>query len=164
MKRGENLHKHGMSGTPEHRSWCQMMTRCYWSKPGDRNFALYQGAGVTVCERWHDFGNFFADMGAKPSAQHSLDRFPNAAGHYEPTNCRWATAKQQANNWKTRNRRIEFQGECLPLPEWAARLGISRESLRDRIDSGWSIERALTTAAIRQRERMPNGTFATAGN
>lgn len=164
MNRGENLRKHGLSGTPEHRAWCQMMARCYWSKPGDRHFSLYQGAGVSVCERWHDFVNFLADMGQKPSPQHSLDRYPNPAGNYEPGNCRWATAKQQANNWCTRNRRIEYRGEYLLLSEWAARLGIARESLRDRIDAGWPIEKALTTPPHRRRKRMPDGTYAPAGN
>lgn len=164
MHRGENLYKHGKSGTPEHRAWCGMMTRCYWSKPGDKNYALYQGAGVVVDAPWHDFVNFLADMGHKPSPKHSLDRYPDAAGNYGPDNARWATAKQQANNWKNRNRRVEFEGECLTLPEWAARLGLSRESLRDRLATGWSIERALTTPAVRQRKRLPDGTFATAGN
>ena len=148
--RGECLRKHGMSGTPEHRAWCGMMTRCYWSKPGDRNYALYRGAGVVVVERWHDFVNFFADMGAKPSPKHSLDRYPNPRGNYEPGNCRWATAKEQAN------------GERLTVSEWARRLGISRSSLRDRLDAGWSIERALAMPAVRVRTRTQDGRFADA--
>jgi hypothetical protein len=164
MKRGENLRKHGLTGTPEHRAWCSMMARCYWSKAGDRNYALYRGAGVSVCDRWHAFENFLADMGTKPSPKHSLDRYPNAAGNYGPGNCRWATAKQQARNWKTRNVLFEHAGEALTLSEWAERLGISRGSLRDRINSGWSLARALTTGPIRNRERMADGSFAPFGN
>jgi hypothetical protein len=141
-----------------------MMARCYSSKPGDRNYALYRGAGVVVHARWHDFENFLADVGKKPSPKHSIDRYPDASGNYKPGNVRWATAKEQANNWKNRNRRIAFEGEYLTLPEWAARLGLSRESLRDRIESGWSIARALTTPALRQRKRLPDGTFAISGN
>lgn len=160
MKRGENLRKHGLSGSPEHRSWGWMMARCYSSKPGDRTYALYKGAGVAVCDRWHSFENFLADMGKRPSPKHSLDRFPDASGNYEPGNCRWATAKEQARNWKNRNVRYEHGGEALTLSEWAERLDISRESLRDRILSGWSLERALTTPAIRKRERATDGTFA----
>lgn len=160
MKRGENLRTHGLTGTPEHRAWCGMMTRCYWSKPGDRNFALYKGAGVGVDPRWHEFLAFREDMGPKPSPRHSLDRFPDAAGNYGPGNCRWATAKQQARNWATRNVRFEHGGESLTLSEWAERLGMARESLRDRIQSGWSVERALTTPPLRHRERSPDGTFA----
>lgn len=162
MKRGANLRKHGMTGTPEHRAWCGMMTRCYWSKPGDRNYSLYRGAGVVVADRWHTFANFVSDVGLKPSPKHSLDRFPNAAGNYESGNVRWATPKEQANNWSKRNRRITFNGETLALPEWAARLGITRESLRDRIDSGWPIDRALTVPAVRNRRRNEKGVFVNA--
>lgn len=160
MRRGENLRKHGLTGTPEHRAWCNMMGRCYSTKPGDRSYALYQGAGVRACERWHTFENFLSDMGAKPSPKHSLDRFPNAGGNYEPGNCRWATPKEQARNWKTRNRILTYAGESMPLSAWAERLGVAREMIRDRLATGWSVERALTTPPIRNRERGADGTFA----
>ncbi len=159
MRRGEHLYKHGMTGTPEHKAWCGMMTRCYWSKPGDHNYALYRGAGVLVTERWHDFTAFLADMGEKPSPKHSLDRYPNPSGNYEPANCRWATSKEQANNWGTRNRRLTFRGETLLLSEWAQRLGMARESLRYRIDSGWPIERALTVPPRLMRSRDTLGRY-----
>lgn len=56
-------------------------------------------AGITVCERWRDsFENFLADMGERPSKAHSIDRFPNRDGNYEPGNCRWATAIEQSRN------------------------------------------------------------------
>ena len=159
-KRGDNLRRHGKSGTPEHRAWCCMMTRCYWLRPSDKSYPWYQGAGVTVCERWHNFSDFLADMGPKPSPKHSLDRFPNAFGNYEPGNCRWATPKEQARNWKNRNVLYEHNGEALTLSEWAERIGLRRESLRDRLQSGWTLERALTTPPVRQRKRAEDGTFA----
>lgn len=162
MKRGENLRTHGLSGTPEHRAWCGMMTRCYWSKPGDKNYALYKGAGVVVADRWHDFKNFLADIGLKPSPKHSIDRYPNPIGNYEPDNVRWATSKEQCRNWSTRNRRITFGDQTMLLSEWAQQLGLTRESLRDRLDSEWSVEKALTTPPVRRRERMSDGTFASA--
>lgn len=162
MKRGKNLWKHGLTGSPEHRSWCSMMARCYSSKAGDRNYALYKGAGIKVCDRWHDFQNFLADMGKKPAPNYSLDRHPDASGNYEPQNCRWATPKQQARNWKNRNVRYEHGGESLTLSEWAERLHIRRESIRDRINSGWPLSKALSTPPIRNREREHDGTFAPA--
>ena len=139
-----------------------MKVRCI--NPKSQDWDLYGGRGITVCDRWKDsFAQFYADMGPKPSAAHSIDRI-DSDGHYEPGNCRWATATEQANNWKTRNRRISYNGETLTLPQWAQRLGLSRESLRDRLDSGWSIEKAVTTPAVRQRRRLSDGTFQAVGN
>lgn len=145
----------------EYRSWSGMRTRCTNQRFVD--WRLYGGRGISVCERWNSFANFFADMGPKPSPKHSLDRI-NSDGNYEPSNCRWATAKEQANNWSCRNRKLTFNGETLSIPEWAARLELTRESLRDRIESGWPIEKALTTPAIRNRRRLSDGTFQTVGN
>jgi hypothetical protein len=164
MKRGQNLFKHGLTGTPEHKAWCGMMTRCYWAKAGDRNYALYKGAGVTVCQHWHDFRNFLLDMGPKPSAVHSLDRFPNGRGDYEPGNCRWATPKEQARNWTVRQRVLTLNGESMPLSAWAERLGCRPELIRDRLSTGWTIERALTVPVIKTRQRLADGSFAPFGD
>jgi len=161
-QRGKSLLKHGMTGTPEHRAWCGMMTRCYWAKPGDRNYALYRGSGVTVAECWHEFTNFLADMGAKPSSQHSLDRYPNASGNYEPGNTRWATPTEQANNWASRNTRYSLNGETLTQAQWCRRLGIKAGTLRDRLNNGWSLELALTLPAVRHRNRDDKGRYANA--
>jgi hypothetical protein len=86
-------------------SWCMMRTRC--TNPEYPDYPNYGGRGISVCERWlgvRGFANFFADMGEKPPGM-SLDRIdPN--GNYEPSNCRWATAKQQKNNQRLSRDRV----------------------------------------------------------
>ena len=158
MKRGENLRKHGLTGTPEHRSWLSMITRCYGSDPSRGDFHLYQGAGVQVCHRWREsFLNFLADMGPKPSNRHSIERI-DSRGDYELANCRWATPKEQARN-TSRNRRISHRGITLTLVEWSERTGLKREVIADRLNRGWSVKRALTTQLTTSRNRNKMGRY-----
>lgn len=92
------LHKrtHGLYGTPEYFAWTHMVDRC--ENRNNPSYFRYGGRGITVCARWREsFQSFIDDVGKRPSNAHSLDRIDNS-GNYEPSNCRWATAKQQANN------------------------------------------------------------------
>ena len=100
---------HGRSGTRTHRIWMAMNKRCYWD--GYPEWHLYGGRGIAVCEKWrHSFPAFLADMGECPLGL-SIDRIDND-GNYEPGNCRWATAKQQAANRRpARSRKTRNYGQ-----------------------------------------------------
>lgn len=100
---GDHKKSHGMCfpRTPEYAAWCNMIGRC--NNKNDARYSSYGGRGIQVCERWRKFENFLADIGLKPSKGLSLDRKDND-GDYEPGNCRWATAKEQANNTRRTRR------------------------------------------------------------
>lgn len=87
--------RHGMTGTPEHAAWSRMRSRC--NNPRNNSYKNYGGRGIKVCDRWESFENFYADMGPRPSPDHSLDRKDNELG-YGPANCRWATYSEQIRN------------------------------------------------------------------
>jgi hypothetical protein len=89
----------------EYGTWRNMRRRCY--QPNHRKYPLYGARGIQVCEQWRNsFAAFLADMGPKPrpTRRYSIDRI-NVNGNYEPGNCRWATAKQQARNRRPRRRK-----------------------------------------------------------
>ena len=91
FKHGEAPNRHGKKATTEYCAWLSMKARCAYNQRYIRN-------GTTVCRRWlRSYAAFLADMGRRPSSQHSLDRI-NTYGHYTPANCRWASKSEQANN------------------------------------------------------------------
>ncbi len=132
--------RHGATDTTEYRVWLGMRKRCRYVK--HKHYASYGGRGITVCDRWQVFENFLADMGPRPSMRHTLDRINND-GHYEPSNCRWATSDEQHNNRRS-NRFLEHNGERLTMAQWAHRLGIPPRTLRARLRRGWSLADSVT--------------------
>ena len=87
---------------------------------------------------------FLRDVGHAPSDLHSIDRFPDNAGHYVPGNVRWALPLEQANNTRA-NHRVTFHGETRTVAEWERHLRLPPGRVKWRLRHGWSVERALTT-------------------
>jgi hypothetical protein len=143
MTKLNNTHGQSKVGftTSIYTCWQHMIQRCY--NPNNKGYKNYGGRGIKVCERWHKFENFFADMGDMPNGMF-LDRKDNN-GDYTPENCRWATRKEQQNNTR-RNVWKDLNGEKRTLTQWAEHLGINVNTLRSRLKQlNWSIERLFTT-------------------
>jgi len=137
--------KHGeFSGgktTAEYRAWNAIKARCH--RPTCPSYHRYGERGIAVADEWRfDFLRFLADMGRRPTRQHSIERIDNDKG-YEPGNCKWATADEQAKN-KTSTIRVDVDGESLCLKDACSRLGISYKAVHLRVSRyGWSLEEAL---------------------
>lgn len=123
---------HKMSGTQEYRAWLSMWSRC--TNPKDIGFKDYGSRGITVCERWLSFENFFADLGTKPTITHRLDRRENE-GNYEPNNCRWVTAADSNRNTRA-TLKVTHEGRELCLAEAARLLDIPYATARYRFRKG----------------------------
>ncbi len=137
--------KHGMTGTPEHTAWTSMQNRCY--NPKDDSYRYYGGKGITVCGEWlgpKGFQRFFACIGLRPSNKHSLDRYPNRHGNYEPGNVRWATPEEQQRN-RSNNLFLTLNGVAKTQAEWAEITGWNKATFRYRRKKGWTDEEVLTT-------------------
>ena len=143
----ENIRKanstHGLSGGPEYKTWLKMKERCL--NKNAINYERYGGRGITVCERWMSFDNFFADMGKKPTPDHSIERKKNDAG-YSPENCKWETRKVQCRNRRS-SRILNVNGDEKTVAEWAEITGIGRSTIEHRIKIGWPPARAISEPA-----------------
>jgi len=109
-----------------------MLNRC--RNQNDKDYPRYGGRGITVCERWNEFANFLADMGECPKGM-TIDRAENAKG-YEPGNCHWKTAKQQARN-RRNNKLVTINGTTLTAAEWDEKSGFNRGTVARRVSRGW---------------------------
>lgn len=121
--------------------WRNMLARC--QQESCPNYPWYGGRGIRVCERWQDFDAFASDVEALPGTGSDLDRI-DVNGDYEPSNCRWATRRQNQRNQR-RSHLVTWQGATLHYIEWAERLGLKPETLRSRLyRRQWPINRAMT--------------------
>jgi len=128
---------HGSSATRGYGAWSGMIQRC--TNPNSKKWHRYGGRGIEVCAQWRTYEGFHADMGDRPDWA-SIDRINND-GNYEPSNCRWATAREQQNNMST-NHHISVCGDVMTIAEAGRRFGVKTETIRGRIRSGWAEDRA----------------------
>ena len=129
---------HGMAHTKEYNSWASMKARCLNKK--NPNYKNYGGRGITVCNRWMKFENFYADMGKRPKGK-SIDRINNDKGYYKE-NCRWATRKEQNNNTRG-NHLLTYKNRTQTVTQWISEIGINHSTFYSRLRYGWLVERAL---------------------
>lgn len=129
---------------PEYKVYAGIKRRCY--NRNEKAYPFYGGRGIKMCERWrNDFAAFLSDMGPRPSDKHSIDRFPNHKGDYEPSNCRWATFEQQMNN-RQNNRIVEYQGSGMTIAQLSRKTGINYHTLyRIIVTNGMNADSAIAT-------------------
>lgn len=135
----------GGVASSEYVIWAGMIARCH--DRNSPNYKRYGDRGIKVCDRWREsYESFLSDVGRRPSASHSLDRFPDQDGNYGPSNVRWATSKEQGRN-KRSNVIVSAFGKSFCLSEWAERSGLKLNTISNRIKSGWPAERAVSAPA-----------------
>ena len=150
LKSGVFTKKHGMWNTRIWNIWNAMLGRCKY--PSNASYQYYGGRGIKVCERWQKFENFYEDMESTYKDGLTIDRKDND-GDYEPGNCRWLTYKEQMRN-RDDNHNITFNGKTMCLLDWTKKLGFKKNVLSMRLQKGWSIEKALTTPARKNRNGL----------
>ena len=133
---------------PEYNVWLNMRERCF--RPTNSAYRNYGARGITVCERWKDsFENFLADMGPRPSPEHSLDRIDNE-GDYTNENCRWTTRDIQNRNSR-HNSMLEAFGKRMCAKDWARSIGVHEATIHNRLKAGWPLEDVLGTPSCGKR-------------
>lgn len=148
----EKVTTHGESKTHLYEIWCAIKRRCY-----NKNFDHYNnygGRGISMCESWMDSFEEFRDWALENGYTDdlSIDRI-DVNGNYEPSNCRWVTIKEQANN-RTDNHLLTYNGKTQTISQWAEELGLKPHTLQARINYyGWTIEEALSTPVGQPRNK-----------
>ena len=140
-------YSHGHSDTRLYHIWRTMKARCV--DPNSHKYHAYGGRGITICEEWLNSFEAFYDWAMSNGYREnlSIDRINND-GSYCPENCRWATAKEQANNTRN-NRLLIYNGESHTISEWADITGISAKAIYRRLGRGWNAAKTLTTPLLK---------------
>ncbi len=138
-----------------YRTWHNMLRRCL--NPKCASWKDYGARGISVCGRWMDVNNFYADMGGRKQGM-TIERIDND-GNYEPGNCRWATRAEQSRNKRRSVRLIAAKGKALTIKQWASRIGIRAATLQCRLRSGRPVEECLHKSLPKRRliTQVPQG-------
>ena len=137
--RATHGHTHRGNINRTYTTYRDMRTRC--ENVSYKEFNLYGGRGIKVCDRWSNYENFLADMGERPDGL-SIER-KDVNGDYSPDNCIWANNEIQANN-KRNSVLLDYQGKVQTVAQWARELGILDKTIYFRLSKGWSTGKALT--------------------
>jgi hypothetical protein len=151
---GARRRTHGLTHTREYRIWNNMKTRCL--NPKTRCYHNYGGRGITICESWLSFDNFFSDMGMCPDGL-TLERKNTNLG-YCKDNCEWATVRHQQNN-RTNNFTITYLDQTLTASEWSRRTGIPMDTLKQRALRGLDMDQVFSTMRLRGPKSKPCGSY-----
>lgn len=145
----ESRTTHGMSHTKLDNMYYNMKMRCY--NKNDDFYKDYGARGIKICDEWLNDRTKFFEWAKNNGYSKSLtiDRI-NVNGNYEPSNCRFVNAKQQARNRRS-NHILEYNGESHTIVEWSEILNVPYSRLMTRINRGWSIEKALTTGKMKNQ-------------
>ena len=142
IKHGDGRHK---NRSRLYHVWADMKNRC--SSPKCHAYKHYGARGIKVCSEWMEYEPFRDWSITHGYADNlTLDRI-DVNGDYEPSNCRWATWKQQANN-KRGTRKLTYNGKTQSIQEWSEELGIKRTTINNRIRRGWCVEDILEKPVI----------------
>jgi len=148
MKNGKVKASLPQENRPEYNSFRSLRSRC--NDKGYRYYHRYGGRGISICKDWtgrDGFKNFLREMGKKPTTAHSIDRIDND-GNYEPSNCKWATQKEQANN-STNIVMVDIGNGRQKLRDALEEYGVEPRTYYNRVHSqGWEIKRAIITPLV----------------
>lgn len=140
---GETHRTHGKSKDRLFFVWQSMINRCNNEK--DKSYNYYGGRGITVCDEWRKFEPFCDWVMANGYNDSLTIERNDVNGNYEPTNCRWATRKEQANNTR-RNHLITYNGKSQTISQWAEEYNMKYSTLSSRLNKlRWGVEKALKT-------------------
>jgi hypothetical protein len=150
-KEKQNAEKHGLSNHKTYVIFKEMKQRCY--NPKNKDYKNYGLRDIKICDEWlSNFLNFYnwsIDNGWQDGK--SIDRIDNDKGYY-PENCRWVDMKIQANNHR-RNSIIKYRGEERTLQEWSDLIGIDRNTIKTRLNLGWTVEDSFEIKPMKGRNQ-----------